>query len=289
MPISPRVSRLAMVAALVAGLGSGCSRQQPTSETAQQTASSESEALHGQLRVYASQPDAGSMLELTEMFRSKHPDVSFELHSEDARGLVAQMLEGARPDVFLSSGDIEVKPLEQAGLVGLRKDFCFITLGIITQNENPAGVASLHDLTADSTGAVALAPADSSLGYYAIKLLKEQGLWERIKGKVIVPDLPSEVLDVVAEGRADVCLAYGAVLRRTADEPGQDLRSKLKLVGDLTAQYGVRFPCPAISPPDCEQPQLAEAFIDFLTSEEAQGVFARGGFLRLEDPCCVAE
>ncbi len=284
--MDPRVTKLTMLAVLAVGLGIGCSRQQSTAEEAKQTPSPETKALHGQLRVYAAKPYASSMAELTEMFRSKHPEVSFELHSGDVRHVVARMLEGERPDVLLSSGDIEVKPLEKAGLVGLRKDFCFITLGIITQKQNPASIGSLHDLAADSTRALAILPPDTSLGYYAINLLKKEKLWERIEPKVIVPDLPSQVLEIVAEGSADACLAYGAVLRRNADDAGQSLRARLKLVCDLTAQYCLKIPCPALSTSGCEHPQLAEAFIDFLTMDEAQEVLARYGFLRLRDPCC---
>ncbi len=287
--MDPRVVKLAMIAVLAVGLGAGCCQRQRISPQAEPAASLVTDPRPGELQVYLTSDYAASMSDLIELFGERRPNVTFEQHSGDTSSLVARMLDGARPDVFIAAGDTEVNPLRQADLVSLQQDVCFITLGIITPQGNPAGLTSLQDLTAHSTRTVAIAPADTSIGCYARELLKEEGLWESIEGKVIVPSLSSEVLDLVAEGEADVCLAYGAALRQKANDAGQYLRSKLELVKDLTAEYCVKIPCPAVSLVDCAHPETAAEFIDFLTSEDAQEVLARHGFLRLKDPCCGPE
>ncbi len=279
------------VAALVVvslALSAGCSRQEQTAPGAEQAqvAAPVVDARPGELSLWASADYRAALGDLIELFHERRPHVTFDQRTGDTRSLVKQVRQGARPDVLLSAGDIEVKPLEADDLVGLRKVFCFITLGIIAPKGNPAGAHSLQDLTADATKAVALAPADSSIGYYAIKLLKDEGFWDQVKGKVASAEVPSGALDLVAEGKADACLAYGAPLRTQVEEEGAHLREKLELVGDLTAQYCLKIPCPAVSPHGCAHPKLAEEFIEFLTGDGAQDVLARHGFLRLEDPCC---
>ena len=242
----------------------------------------------GQLDLYVSDAYAHALHDLMALFRKKRPNVSFRKRVGSTRVLVQDIVDGTKADVFLSAGDIEARPLEKAGLVGLCKDFCFVSLGIITPQGNPSGVHSLADLAADTTKAVALGPADTSIGQYAVKLLNDQGLWAKVETKAVVAGNPSDVLDLVAKGKADACLAYGAALRGQAAHNGA-MRTKLQLVGDLTAEYCLKIPCPAISPTGCAHPELAREFVDFLTSDGAQEVLARHGFLRLRDPCRSAE
>lgn len=280
--------KVAVLSLVLLGLAAGCSRQEETATEAEQAQVGPvvGDTGPGELRLYASPDYAESLGDLIDLFRKQRPNVTFHEHSGDARKLVTEIEEGARPDVFLSAGDIEVKPLETDDLVGFRRDFCFITLGIITPKGNPARVHSLEQLAAESTKGVALAPADTSIGHYALKLLKDEGLWEGLQDKVVVAEVPSGVLDLTAEGKADACLAYGAPLRTEAEQDNAQLRDKLELVGDLTAQYCLKIPCPAVSPRGCANPEVAEEFVEFLTSEGAQEVLAHHGFLRLKDPCC---
>ena len=279
--------KVAVLVVLASALAAGCCRQQatPTAVERAEIAPTVVDARPGELDLYISTAYADSLSDLVELFHERRPNVTFHERTGDARSLVTEIREGARPDVFMSAGDIEVKPLEADDLVGLRRDFCFMTLGIIAPKGNPAGVRSLEDLAADATKAVALAPADSSIGHYALKLLKDEGLWDKVEGKVMSAEVPSGALDLVTEAKADACLAYGAPLR-TQEEKGAQLRERLELVGDLTAQYCVKIPCPALSARGCAQPEVAEEFIEFLTSDGAQDVLARHGFLRLKDPCC---
>lgn len=281
--------KVAVLAVVSLALGACCSRQEQTATEAEQAQVEVPvvDARPGELDLYISAAYADSLSDLIELFRERRPNVTFHKRTGDARSLVTEIREGATPDVFMSPGDIEVKPLEAADLVGLRKDFCFTTLGIITPKGNPAGVHSLEQLAADSTKAVATGPADTSIGHYAVGLLKDEGLWEKMEGKVAFAQRPSEVLALAAQGKADACLAYGAPLRTQEDEEGAQLREKLELVGDLTAQYCLKIPCPAISPVGCSRPELAEEFIEFLTGDAAQEVLARHGFLKLKDPCCA--
>jgi molybdate transport system substrate-binding protein len=281
--------KVAVLVVVSLALGAGCSRQEQTATEAEQAQVEVPvvDARPGELDLYISAAYADSLSDLIELFRERRPNVTFHKRTGDARSLVTEIREGARPDVFISPGDVEVKPLEQADLIGLRADVCFTTLGIITPKGNPAGVHGLEDLAADRTKAVAIGPADTSIGRYAVELLTDEGLWEKMEGKVAFAEAPSGVLELAAQGKADACLAYGAPLRGQANEDNTELRAKLKLVGDLTAQYCLKIPCPAISPVGCRRPELAEEFIDFLTGDGAQEVLARHGFLRLNDPCCA--
>lgn len=281
-----RTALVALAASVALAAGCGRRKAAPSAKSATAPAYEAAREVVGEIQVYVAHDYSEALPHLVRLFKEKHPNVTVNAKAGDARRLVAEIADGARPDVLMSLGDVEVAPLEAAGLLRGRKDFCFITIGIITARGNPLHVNSLEDLAADRVGSIALGPEDTSIGRYAINLLKDQHVWEAVEKKVTMADRRSDVLTATADGRADVCLAYGAELRRRPPG-GAVLRERLQLVTDLTARYCLKIPCPAVSVRGCAAPELADTFIEFLAEDDAQDVLAKQGFLRLRDPCCT--
>lgn len=282
------LATIAFVSALVCG--AGCSRQTNEPLAAQPAASHPVAPGDPQqdieLEVWVPCAYASAMTELSSLFEQQHPNVSLSQRVENVAVLAPRIAQGASPDVFMCVGDREVKALEDAGRVEYRKDFCFINLGIVTPKGNPAGVHSLKDLTKDSVKQVGVGAEDISVGYYARQLLKDAGVWEDMKDKVVESKMPIHLLQDAAKGKVDASIAYAVCLRAKKGEIAKTVGLKLELVDDLEEDFCFTIPCPAIAAKGCPHLQEARQFIDFLTTDEAQEVIDQYGFLPLKEPKC---
>ncbi len=225
------------------------------------------------------------MTELITLFQQQHPDIQFRQRVENVAVLAPRITQGETPDVFMSVGDIEVRDIKEADRVDYSMDFCFTTLGLVTAKGNPAGIHALKDLARDAVKKIGLGSEDISAGYYARKLLKEAGLWEQVKDKVVEATMPIRLLQWAGTGEVDASLAYGACLR--ADKHKTFGGAKLlEILTEVDDELCLTIPCPAISVKGCAHPEEAKQFIEFLTTDEAQKVISQCGFLTLSEAKC---
>jgi len=229
---------------------------------------------------------AGAMTELSKLYEGKHPNVRLTQRVENVAVLAPRILEGESPDVFMCVGDVEVEALEKADRVDYRQDFCFVDVGIVTPKGNPAGVHSLNDLAKDSVKKVGVGAEDISVGYYARQMLKDAGVWERVKDKVVEAKMPIRLLQMAGQGKVDASLAYAVCLRAEKGDVHKKFGLRLELVDELDNDFCMTIACPAISAKGCAHPQEAKEFIDFLTTDEAQKVIGEYGFMTLKEPKC---
>jgi len=229
---------------------------------------------------------AGAMTELSKLYEGKHPNVRLTQRVENVAVLAPRILEGESPDVFMCVGDVEVEALEKADRVDYRQDFCFVDVGIVTPKGNPAGVHSLNDLAKDSVKKVGVGAEDISVGYYARQMLKDAGVWERVKDKVVEAKMPIRLLQMAGQGKVDASLAYAVCLRAEKGDVHKKFGLRLELVDELDNDFCMTIACPAISAKGCAHRQEAKEFIDFLTTDEAQKVIGEYGFMTLKEPKC---
>jgi|YNPNPStandDraft_1061719.scaffolds.fasta_scaffold20358_2 molybdate transport system substrate-binding protein len=236
---------------------------------------------------------APPMVKIVELFEKEHPNIKVVRQIENVEVLTPRIEKGAKPDVFLSVGDVEMDRLEKLGRVADREDFAFVTLALVSHADFAGKVDSLKDLTKPEVKSVAIGTPDTSAGHYAEVILKQAKLWEAVQPKLIRTKFPVQLLKFAREKKVDAALAFAACLKAEQGEwkeqdEYQKLAGKLRLVEDLGkgGDYCLTIACPAAIIQGCKNPAGGKVFIDFLRRDEAQGFFGKSGFLTLAEPKC---
>ncbi len=125
----------------------------------------------------------------------------------------------------------------------------------------PRGLAELER--------VVLAGESVPAGRYARAALEARGVWEAVAPRVVRGGSVRGALEWVARGEADA----GVVYRTDAvAEPGVEVAFSFSAADHLPVEY------PAAVLASSSRPEVARAFLDFLSGPEAWGVLAGAGF-----------
>ena len=206
-----------------------------------------------------------SFEEIASAFEAEHDGVDVQLTFEASSALATQIREGVPADVFASADHVNLDKVTGAGLgAGEPRAFASNRLQIVVPTGNPSGVASLADLASGGLDLALCAP-EVPCGRYAAQAFANAGL--------DVPEASQEenvrgVLTKVALGEADAGIVYVTDVRANSDVEGVDLPDEVNVV----AGY------PAVVLRDAPSPELAAAFVAFLTGDEAQAILRRHGF-----------
>ncbi len=217
------------------------------------------------LTVYAASSLTTAFEELGETFEAEHDGVEVELSFAGSSDLVAQIQQGAPADVFASADEANMDKLVADDLAaGDPVVFATNTLRIAVPPGNPAGVTSFQDLAGDldlvvcahvvPCGAAAQQVADN-VGVTLRPVSEEQSV--------------TDVLNKVASGEADAGLVYVTDVLAAGD-----------------SVEGIAFPeaafvvntYPIVPVLDADEPDLAQDFVDLVTSDEGRDVLREAGF-----------
>ncbi|MBC7287165.1 MAG: molybdate ABC transporter substrate-binding protein [Armatimonadetes bacterium] len=279
---------LASIALVVACLA-GCSRGAQPPSTAEAPAPPPQPSAPTQqttvITVFSPCAFAKAAVEIGKLFEQQNPGVKVNCVVENVGVLQPRIERGEKPEAFLGVGDHEVKTLESKGLVEYAQDFCFTSLALVVPASNPAGIKTLADLAKPQVKTIAIADDARSAGYYARQLLEEKGLWDKVQKKLVRPRFPVELLKLAAQGKVQATIAYGTCFR-SGEQEKKELTGKIKLISDFQADFCQTIPCRAAVIKGAAHADLGRKFVDFLTTEEAQKILAKAGFMTLSEPKC---
>ena len=188
--------------------------------------------------------------------------------------LAKQIEEGAPADIFFSADEIWMDRLAGKGLLrdGTRTDIVGNGLVLIAPASSLAvadfsGPVDLQGLL--SGGRLALANVESvPAGKYARQSLENMKLWDSVSASVAQAENVRAALALVARGEAPLGIVY---------ESDAKVEKDVKVVAALPETSHVRIVYPAALVATSGNAQ-AEAFLSYLKSAEAQGIFATFGF-----------
>jgi sulfate/thiosulfate transport system substrate-binding protein len=279
------LSGLALIATLL--LASGCGGQSSDSE-----ASSGGDGSGGKLTLVAYSTPEEAYKELIPAF-NKTPEgkgVGFS-QSYAASGEQSRAVEGGLPaDVVEFSLEPDMTRLVDADLVdkswnqnehkGMVTDSVVV---FMVRKGNPKNVRDWDDLVTGDVEVLEPNPFTSGgakwniMAAYGAQLEKgrspqeaEQYLAELFKNVPVLDKSARESLQTFSSGKGDVLLGYEneAIL---AQEKGEDIDY---VVPDQTIL--IENPVAAVS--ESKNPELAQKFVDFLYTDEAQAIFAEKGY-----------
>ncbi len=262
---------LTALALLVTACSSGTSAGSPSSGGPSTTdasgpASSAPAAPTGSITVFAAASLNKTFTELGNQFQADNPGTTVKFSFGGSSDLVAQIQGGAPADVFASADTANMDKITKANLQsGAPVNFASNVLEIATAPGNSKGIKSLKDLANPDLKVVVCAPG-VPCGTAAEQVEKN--------AKVTIKPVSEEqsvtdVLGKITSGEADAGLVY------VTDVKGAG--SKVTGVNFPEAKTVVNI-YPIVALADAKNPELAKAFISYVTGSKGQAVLAGDGF-----------
>ncbi len=210
--------------------------------------------------------------EAKEAFEKAYPNITIDMTFGGSGTLLNQMTLEQIGDIYMPGSDDYMDKAEdkQAVAPGTRKIAAYLVPMICVQRGNPKGIHSLEDLARPGI-VVGLAEAGAvCLGDVADEILRSAGLEERVKKNVITYARScDQTQQLVQLGEVDAVIGWDAFKHWAPDD--------IDVVPIARQHVRVRN-IPAAVSAYSEQPEAAQQFIDFLTSDEGKAVFAKHGY-----------
>ena len=230
----------------------------------------------GEIYVFIAASLSNAMEEIQEDFHAIYPDVEILYNADSSGTLQIQIEEGARCDIFFSAAKKQMNALIEAGLAKEDSvvDLLENKIVLIKPKDVETAVTGFENIT--DAANLALAGDSVPVGQYAREIFTNLGIMEEVKkmeineGKNV-----TEVLAAVSEGSNEVGVVYATDAASVADQV--EILAEAP-VGSL--ETPVLYPVGLVEDLEAtaEDKEAADAFLEYLQSEEAQKVFEAYGF-----------
>ncbi len=206
------------------------------------------------------------------LFEAQHTDIHVRVIYGPSRTLSKQIEEGAPVDVFLPSLLEEIEQLEKKGLIiqGTKRTYATTSLVLIGGTALPAPITSIQDLRTVPVRRIAIGdPKVSSVGKVATQFFQYAKMAPQLKAQFVYGEHSRAVLDLVANGEADIGIVY-----RTDAVAHTHVRILDTIPSDshTPIRYGVAAVWTA------KNISGAGDFIEFLLTPQIQSQFKEYGF-----------
>ena len=271
-----KISRLlavSMSVCLLAAGVTGCSSSQE--DSADQTAEENTSETEGEeteiLVATAASLEYAYEEELIPMFEEENPGVTVKGTYDSSGKLQTQIEEGLEADVFMSAATQQMDALTEEGFVDGESvtDLLENQIVLITSAENELGLAEFTDITKADTITIG-DPASVPAGQYAQEALTSLGIWDEVLAKSSLGTNVTEVLNWVAEGSVQAGIVYAT------DAATTDNVKVIAQASEGSLAEPAIYPVGLVSA--SAHQEEAQAFLDFLQSDEAMAVFEAYGF-----------
>ena len=285
----------AMAAALLAGCGSSDKEEAAQTpvpaaqeEETETGSEGEEEAEDGAvtLNVFAAASMTETLEKIQEMYAEVEPDVSLVFNLDSSGTLKTQIQEGAECDLFISAAqkqmdqlDIKADPaVNEEGLDYVveesRVDLLENKVVLAVPDGNPAGIESFEDLGTDKLKLLALGNEDVPVGQYSTEILTNLNLLESLESanKITYGSNVKEVTTQVSEASADAGIIYAT----------DAYSAGLSSVAEADSSLCKRAIYPAAVLNVSEHQEEAQAFLDFLQTDDCMKVFEEVGFIKAQ-------
>ena len=236
--------------------------------------------------VFAAASMTETLTEISEMYKEVAPNVTLTFNFDSSGTLKTQIQEGAACDLFISAGQTQMNQLDinadpEVNTEGLdfvdedsRVDILENRVTLCVTPDNEAGLESFDDMAAalqDGSILMAMGNSDVPVGQYTQRILEYYGLNEEelaASGVISYGSNVKEVATQIAEGSVDC----GVIYCTDAYSEG------LNIVDYATADMCGQVIYPAAVLKTAAHPEEAQAFLDYLQTDECMAVFEEVGF-----------
>ena len=239
-----------------------------------------------ELIVFAAASMTETLTELKAMYEALHPGVTITYNFDSSGTLKTQIQEGADCDLFISAAPKQMNQLDSSCdaeqnpegldfvLQGSRIDLLENKVALVVPEGNPKGGESfdpLAELLKAGGILFAMGNSDVPVGQYTQKILAYYELKEEELAKAGLITYGSNVKEVttqVKEASVDCGVVYGT----------DAFSAGLEIVDTATKEMCGPVIYPAAVMKNSAHIEAAQAFLDYLTGDEAMAVFEGVGF-----------
>ena len=252
--------------------GTAASSQASSAPASSAAASSEASGESVQLTVFAAASLTETLNEISEQYKTVAPNVELIFNFDSSGTLKTQIEEGAECDLFLSAAQKQMNALEEESLINAdtRIDLLENKVVLAVPEGNPADIQSFEDIGTDKCKLVALGNEDVPVGSYSVEILTNLGILDELESsnKITYGSNVKEVTTQVKEASADCGIVYAtdafSAGLETVDEATADECRQVIYLAALTASTA--------------HAEEAQAFLDYLTTDDAAAIFESVGF-----------
>ena len=239
-----------------------------------------------ELIVFAAASMTETLTELGNKYMEANENVTIVFNFDSSGTLKTQIQEGADVDIFISAGQKQMNQLDinasaEVNTEGLdfvltdtRFDILENKVALAVPDGNPANINSYDDLIAglkDGSIMLAMGNSDVPVGQYTQKILKYFELVEEDLASAGVITYGSNVKEVTTQV-SEATVDCGIIYQTDAFSAG------LTVVDTATAEMCGQVIYPAAVMNVSKNVEAAKAFLEYLTSAEADAVFENVGF-----------
>lgn len=192
-----------------------------------------------------------------------------------AAALGKSLLGNATTEIFAARVLDLAKKLKSSGKMLYFKPLCFTSYVMVTPLANPAGIEKIADLARPGVRVI-LAPEASPPGGQAVQvLLKKAGILESAsKNCVVAGSCVQRTMDDIISGKGDVSVVE---LRLTKMPSFAGKTTVLPIPAEFFPPPPLTFTIGVMK--DAADRELADHYLNYITSEEGQAFFAAAGFI----------
>lgn len=218
----------------------------------------------GEILVSAAASLTDAFAESEAAFEAANPEIDVLLNLGSSSSLREQILEGAPVDVFASANPSNMTQVIAAGATNQSTTFALNVLQIAVPAGNPAGIAGLADFATPEL-LIGLCAAGAPCGDFGRQALEAAG---------VIPSIDTEepdaraLLTKIEAGELDAGIVYATDVLSSSAVDGIAIPEQFNVVAE--------YPIAVLT----EAPNAggAEAFVNFVLSEEGQAILRRYGF-----------
>jgi molybdate transport system substrate-binding protein len=212
--------------------------------------------------------------ELSAAYQSKSKNtVNFNFGPSST--LARQIEEGAPADMFFSADLAQMDDLDKNGRLepGTRKNVLSNQLVIVVPSDSKLAIASPKDLLKPEVKRVALAEPPVPVGAYSSKYLEAEGLWDKIKPKVVPVQDVRATLASVESGNVEAGFVY---------KTDAAVSKKVKIVYEVPIDKGPKIVYPVAIVKESKRKDTARDFLNYVQTPASKELFKKYGFVVLD-------
>jgi molybdate transport system substrate-binding protein len=233
-------------------------------------------AVSGDIAVFAAASLTDAFTEVGKQFEAANPGTKVTFNFAGSSALATQINQGAPADVFASADTKQMKVVTDAG--GAESPVNFATnVPVVVVPKDDTAVRSFENLAKPGIKLILAAP-EVPIGNYARQILTnatgDSGISATFSDDVLknLQSNESDVKAVLAKiqvGEADAGIVYATDAATVKDD--------VKTI-DIPQQYNVVAQYPIAPLTESKHTDVANAFVDYLTSDAGEAILKRYGF-----------
>jgi molybdate transport system substrate-binding protein len=225
-----------------------------------------------EIRAFCGSASKPALEECADIFEEK-TGFKVVLYFSGSGTALSQIKLSGKGDLYIPGSPEYMARAAKDGIIDKKttKIIAYLIPALLVRKDNPYNIQELTDLAKPGIRVAIANPESVVIGLYAVEILEKNGLFDTVgKNIVTFSESASKVASLIPLNTVDAVIGW-----RVFGIWGRDNQLVL-LTPDQIPRIAY---IPAAVSSFSENPDTANAFIEFLTGEEGQDIFARWGYI----------